>query len=73
MRRRGYKVIAGKSNSVLRDNPTLAWEEVKPITYDKVAFDEIEQQMKEWGNGARACVCFKNTKCVEGKWKNRVY
>lgn len=60
MRCRGYNVVAGKSNFVLRDNPTLAWEDVKPITFDKVAFDEIEQQMKAWGDGARACVCLKN-------------
>lgn len=61
MRCRGYKVIAGKSNAVLRDNPTMAWEDVEAISYNKVAFDEIEKQMKEWGNGSRACVCFKNT------------
>lgn len=66
MRCRGYKVIAGKSNSVLRDNPALAWEDIKPIRYKKVAFDEIEHQMKEWGDGSRACICFKNTKSREG-------
>lgn len=60
MRCREYKVIAGKSTSILRDRPELAWEDVDPIRYKKVAFDEIEQQMKEWGDGARACVCFKN-------------
>lgn len=60
MRCRGYKVIAGMSNSVLRDNPALAWEDAEPIKLKKVAFDEIEMQMKEWGDGARACVCFKN-------------
>ena len=66
MRCRGYNVVAGKSNSLLRDDPTLAWEDVKPITFDKVAFNEIEQQMKEWGNGARACVCFKNLRNNRG-------
>lgn len=66
MRCRGYNVVAGKSNSLLRDNPTLAWEDVKLITFDKVAFNEIEQQMKEWGNGARACVCFKNLRNNRG-------
>ena len=39
---------------------------IKPITFDKVAFNEIEQQMKEWGNGARACVCFKNLRNNRG-------
>ena len=66
MRCRGYNVVAGKSNSLLRDDPTLAWEDIKPITFDKVAFNEIEQQMKEWGNGARACVCFKNLRNNRG-------
>ena len=60
MRCRDYKVIAGKSNSVLRNKPELAWENIEPITFNKVAFDEIEQQMKEWGDGARACMCLKN-------------
>ncbi len=60
MRCRDYKVIAGKSNSVLRNKPELAWENIEPITFNKVAFDEIEQQMKEWGDGARACICLKN-------------
>ena len=66
MRCRGYNVVAGKSNSLLRDDPTLAWEDIKPITFDKVAFNEIEQQMKEWENGARACVCFKNLRNNRG-------
>ena len=66
MRCRDYKVIAGKSNSVLRENPALAWEDVNPIELNKVAFDEIEQQMKEWGNGSRACVCFKNSATNDG-------
>ena len=66
MRCRGYKVTAGKSNSKLRDNPSLAWEDVVEYSYDKVAFDEIENQMKEWGNGARACVCFKNIQTERG-------
>lgn len=66
MRCRGYKVIAGKANSTLRKNPAEAWEGVEPITFDKVAFEEIEKQMKEWGNGSRACVCFKNTNTGQG-------
>lgn len=66
MRCRGYKVIAGKSNSVLRKNPMEAWEDVKAIKFNKVAFEEIENQMKEWGDGARACVCFKNSKTGNG-------
>ncbi len=49
MRCRDYKVIAGKSNSVLRNKPELAWENIEPITFNKVAFDEIEQQMKRVG------------------------
>ena len=60
MRCRGYNVIAGKSNSILRDNPALAWENVALFGNDKVDFDDIEYQMKEWGDGARACVCLKN-------------
>lgn len=66
MRCRGYKVITGKPNSVLRKNPELAWEGVEPITFNKVAFDEIEQQMKEWGSGSRACICFKNIEKGKG-------
>ena len=66
MRCRWYNVVAGKSNLLLRDDPTLAWEDIKPITFDKVAFNVIEQQMKEWGNGARACVCFKNLRNNRG-------
>jgi len=66
MRCRGYKVTAGKSNSKLREKPSLAWEEVFEYSYEKVAFDEIEKQMQEWGNGARACVCFKNTNNQKG-------
>ncbi len=64
MRCRGYSVIAGKSNSVLRRNPELAWEDVKVFEENGIAFKEIESAMKEWGNGSRACVCFNNsTEC----------
>ena len=31
MRNRGYKVIAGKANSKLRENPLLAWEDVEKM------------------------------------------
>lgn len=64
MRCRGYSVIAGKSNSVLRRNPELAWEDVKVFRENGIAFIEIESAMKEWGSGSRACVCFSNsTEC----------
>lgn len=50
----------GRKHGGLRNKPELAWENIEPITFNKVAFDEIEQQMKEWGDGARACMCLKN-------------
>lgn len=65
MRCRGYSVIAGKSNSILRRNPELAWENVELFKANEVAFEKIEMTMKEWGDGARACICFENS--IKGK------
>ena len=61
MRCRGYYVIAGKSNSVLRRNPELAWENAEVFKFEGVAFEEIENAMKQWGPGSRVCVCFNNS------------
>lgn len=66
MRCRGYKVIAGMSNSVLRKNPVLAWENVESFEINELAFDKVEKKMQEWGNGSRACVCLKNSNTGDG-------
>lgn len=61
MRCRGYNVIAGKSNSILRRNPELAWEDAEIFKFEGIAFEEIENAMNQWGPGSRACVCFENS------------
>ena len=61
MRSRGYNVIAGKSNSKLRENPLIAWENAERIDIKENALMEIINAMKIWGSGARACVCLKNS------------
>ena len=66
MRNRGYKVIAGKANSKLRENPLLAWEDVKKIEVKDNITEEISKKMREWGKGARACVCEKGRSNANG-------
>ena len=66
MRNRGYKVIAGKANSKLRENPLLAWEDVKKIEVKDNITEEISEKMREWGKGARACVCEKGRSNANG-------
>ena len=66
MRNRGYKVIAGKANSKLRENPLLAWEDVEKINVKDNIAAEISEKMREWGKGARACVCEKGRSNANG-------
>ena len=56
MRCRGYKVIAGMSNSVLRKNPVLAWENVESFEINELAFDKVEKKCKMGNGSGHVCV-----------------
>lgn len=60
LRCRGYNVIAGKSNSKLRSDPLLAWEDATKIVVKDDIVTEITEKMQEWGEGSRICVCMKD-------------
>lgn len=66
MRRRGYSVIAGPANSVLRNNPMEAWENAKRIDVRNDAMSEIKNKLLEYGEGSRVCVCIPGNNNIKG-------
>ena len=50
----------------MRENPLLAWEDVKKIEVKDNITEEISKKMREWGKGARACVCEKGRSNANG-------